>query len=580
MAGARSRFLLVIVASLVAAWLAALAGSAQAVSTTGYDISYPQCNASFPASPGFGIVGVNGGRPYSANPCLGTGDGPSELSWAGMNAQLYANTADPGPALSTHWPNGQTSPQQCNTAANPGSDTAQCAYDYGWNAAGDSYQDTVNAYVALGWAPSGATRTPVANAWWLDVESANSWTSNTSFNVDALQGEADYLKSVGAASVGFYATASDWQTITGATTSFAAYASWLPGASSLAQAQANCNGAGVTGGGIALTQYPSGGFDGDYRCAAPAPSPSLSFASAPQTLTAGSPSAPMSVALSQAVSSATSVTLTSSSSGGGFATSSAGPWSSSLTASVPAGSTASGGFYYRDTRAGQPVLTAAASGYSNATQTETIGAGALATIAIMPASAQLRVGAQQSFSATGQDGYGNAVTVTPSWSVSPALGTFSANTGNPVTFTARSTGSGTITAAVGAVAGNASITVTARKRGSTAAPTLRTFLRMLPARGCVRGRFVRVRPRRQGVDGLVTVRVLLDGKLVKTLGGPGLARGADLNVPSQSRFTVTVVGLTRAGQTLTATYRYQMCSTGTVRRANQPPTMLPAIPGG
>jgi hypothetical protein len=251
-----------------------------------------------------------------------------------------------------------------------------------------------------------------------------------------------------------------------------------------------------------------------------------------------------------------------------------------LSVSVAAGSTASGGFYYRDTRAGQPVLTAAASGYSNATQTETIGAGALATIAIMPASAQLRVGAQQSFSATGQDGYGNAVTVTPSWSVSPALGTFSANTGNPVTFTARSTGSGTITAAVGAVAGNASITATARKRGSTAAPTLRTFLRMLPARGCVRGRFVRVGARNQAAARLVTVRVFFDGKPVKTLGGSGLARGVDLNVPSQNRFTVTIVALTSTGQTLTATYRYHMCSTGTVRRANQPPTMLPAIPGG
>src|SRR5205807_4571204 len=137
----------------------------------------------------------------------------------------------------------------------------------GGNASGASYQVEVVAYVSLGWAASGATRTPVANAWWLDVDSANSWTSNTSFNVDALQGELDYLKSVGAASVGFYATASDWQTITGGTGSFADYQSWLPGASSLAQAQANCNGAGVTGGGVALTPYPSGGFDGDYRCA-------------------------------------------------------------------------------------------------------------------------------------------------------------------------------------------------------------------------------------------------------------------------------------------------------------------------
>ena len=43
-------------------------------------------------------MGVNGGRVYIVNPCLGTGDGASELSWAGMNAGLYANTGDPGPA--------------------------------------------------------------------------------------------------------------------------------------------------------------------------------------------------------------------------------------------------------------------------------------------------------------------------------------------------------------------------------------------------------------------------------------------------------------------------------------------------
>src|SRR6516165_5996115 len=99
------------------------------------------------------------------------------LAWAGVNAGLYANTADPGPLLSSDWPNGQTSPKQCNTVGNPGMDTPECHYDYGWNAAADSYRDAVTAYIALGWAPPGSTRTPVANQWWrLDVETANSWT--------------------------------------------------------------------------------------------------------------------------------------------------------------------------------------------------------------------------------------------------------------------------------------------------------------------------------------------------------------------------------------------------------------------
>jgi hypothetical protein len=156
--------------------LCVLAGAdlASAGSSTGYDLSYPQCGAAFPAPGAVSIVGVNGGKPFGVNPCLGTGSSASELQWAGANAMLYANTADPGPALSSHWPNGQTSPRYCDATND---NTADCAYDYGWNAAADSYADAVNAYISLGWAAPGATRTPQANQWWLDVESANSWTS-------------------------------------------------------------------------------------------------------------------------------------------------------------------------------------------------------------------------------------------------------------------------------------------------------------------------------------------------------------------------------------------------------------------
>lgn len=575
MRGSRAIFVLFVVLSLAAAGFAVRVSGASASSTTGYDISYPQCNGSFPSSPAFGIVGVNDGKVYSVNPCLGTGDGPSELQWAGMNAQLYANTANPGPALSTHWPNGQTSPEQCNTTSNPGSDTAQCAYDYGWNAAADSYKDAVNAYIALGWAQVGATRTPVANAWWLDVESANSWTSNTAFNVDELQGEADYLTSVGAASVGFYANTSDWQTITGNTTAFGAYKSWAPGATTLSQAQANCVGGGITGGGVALTQYPNNGFDGDYQCGTP--SPSLTFASAPQSLTAGSSSGPMSIALPQAANSATSITLTTRSSAGGFATSPSGPWSSSLILSVAAGSTSSGSFYYTDTRAGQPQLTASANGYSNATQTENVAAAALATIAVSPTSAQVRPGGHVSFSAAGQDRYGNGVSVTPSWSVSPALGSFSPNPGNPVTFAAGSTtGSGAVTATVGSISGKASITVSNKKHAAAAigaaATSLSTLVKMPSATACVSGRRLAVFVRRHRASELRWLRLRVDGRTVETIGGRALSHVIELRLPSGPLYKVTVVALTRWGRKLTGRYSYRACT--------QTPTLLPARPGG
>jgi hypothetical protein len=233
----------------------------------GYDISYPQCGGAYPANPAFGIVGVNRGIVFSGNPCLGVGSsGQSQLAWAGLNAQFYANTANPGPQLSSHWPNGQTSPRACATAANPDPDSLDCAYDYGWNAASDSYARAVAAYVSIGWADPGATRTPVAKHWWLDVETANSWRDDTSRNVAALQGAVDYLGSVGAASVGIYSSPRMWTQVVGSSTAFASLPSWVAGASTLKGARNGCDGPGLTGGPIQLTQYLSSGFDADYLC--------------------------------------------------------------------------------------------------------------------------------------------------------------------------------------------------------------------------------------------------------------------------------------------------------------------------
>lgn len=235
--------------------------------TVGYDISYPQCDGAYPANPAFGIVGVNRGIVFSPNPCLGAGRaGTSQLAWAGRSAQLYANTGNPGPRLSSHWPTGQTTPRQCATASNPDPDTADCAYDYGWNAAADSYASAVVAYISLGWSTPGAKRTPVANTWWLDVETANSWRADTRLNVASLHGAADYLASVGAASVGFYSTPNMWSQITAGTGEFASSPSWVAGASTLKRARSVCGGAGFTGGGAQLAQYLASGFDADYRC--------------------------------------------------------------------------------------------------------------------------------------------------------------------------------------------------------------------------------------------------------------------------------------------------------------------------
>ena len=239
--------------ALVMAGQTAALASKHTASSTGYDVSYPQCNRALPRSPLFGIVGVNDGIAYSANPCAA-----AEYTWASRSTtttrpkvSFYANTADPGPT-SSHWPVGQLSPKPCPAPAL----TTDCSYDYGWNAAADSFQDASRASSAA------AAR---AAPWWLDVESANSWTPDPSNNVADLQGALDYLTSATSSRPGIYTNSSSWQTITGNSSAFTTYPSWVPGASSLAAAQTNCSHS-VTGGPVEYAQYPSGGYDADYPC--------------------------------------------------------------------------------------------------------------------------------------------------------------------------------------------------------------------------------------------------------------------------------------------------------------------------
>ena len=242
-------------AALVVTLIVATPLAVAAPTTRGYDTSWPQCGSAYPANPAFGIVGVNKGIVFSANPCLA-----SEITWAGgTKAQLYANTGNPGPALSSHWPSGQASPRWCDPAS---TDTADCAFDYGYNAAKDSFADAVAAFGTLRLAGS-----PAASAWWLDVETSNSWRSTVSLNVAALQGEADYFSSVaGVAKLGIYSTQYQWNQITGGSTALAAHHAWVAGVGSQKNARSHCGAAGFTGGGVALAQYSFSGFDADLAC--------------------------------------------------------------------------------------------------------------------------------------------------------------------------------------------------------------------------------------------------------------------------------------------------------------------------
>jgi hypothetical protein len=245
--------------------------AAKGGTSTGYDISYPQCTTAYPAGAAFGIVGVNGGLANDANQCL-----RSELQWAlaspGLanqpNASMYINTANPGPAPGvTDWPTSGTSPYgSCD-----GSWSTACSYLYGQARGEYSYGlvSTTNAAVAS------------SNPWWLDIETANSWaTSSTSaytqLNIAAIRGFLAGLQGSGAnGPIGIYSTAGQWNTITGlnaqTTTSglglAAAPPAWVAGPrASLKLAQSNCSTGGFTGASPTLAQYSSRGYDADLRC--------------------------------------------------------------------------------------------------------------------------------------------------------------------------------------------------------------------------------------------------------------------------------------------------------------------------
>jgi hypothetical protein len=237
-------FLALATALLVFVPTTAAVAAPRAPAATGYDVSYPQCAGALPANPAFGVLGVSDGRPYGDNPCLA-----AQYGWAGRAPKapaFYMNTANPGVASTRLSWYGQTGPRACSTA-----DEAGCAYDYGYNAAAWAFDYA-----------QGQTGAAAGGAWWLDVETSNSWSGDHALNLGDLQGSMDLLGSRGVA-VGIYSTGYQWGQITGGAR--LPVPNWVAGASSVKRAPALCS-TSFTGGAVALVQYPSGGFDADYVC--------------------------------------------------------------------------------------------------------------------------------------------------------------------------------------------------------------------------------------------------------------------------------------------------------------------------
>ena len=280
-------------------------GGAGGSTTTGFDVSYPQCGSTLPTPAAFGIVGVNGGLANDLNPCLGPSASypsytQSELYWAltasvGGTSQpktsLYVNTADPGNLYHgkpiADWPTSSigTDPYgSCTTITvtsrghtyTVGASSDACAWQYGYDKASQDAQWLTNAANAINSQQSSVVvpDTPGSYPWWLDVETGNTWQSDTTMNVDDLQGMIAGLQAAGVptttGAIGAYSTSSQWDAITGGTTTSAsgslyAIPDWIPGATTLSQAESNCGLPPFTGGGVLITQW-TGSPDNDYAC--------------------------------------------------------------------------------------------------------------------------------------------------------------------------------------------------------------------------------------------------------------------------------------------------------------------------
>jgi len=205
--------------------------------STGYDVSYPQCGGGTPGG-AFGIIGVNGGRPFSANSCLATEYAAAPQSPA---ASLYINSGYSGA-----YRRNITSNCSASSASVSGTSAQKQAWAIGCSEAATSIDY--------------AGRQGAANvaAWWLDVETGNSWSSsNLTLNQYAIQGAASRLLQTGLP-VGVYSTTYMWKTITGGSfTPTGIAADWV--------AAGACN-TPFTNSPVWLTQATTGGVDYDTAC--------------------------------------------------------------------------------------------------------------------------------------------------------------------------------------------------------------------------------------------------------------------------------------------------------------------------
>ncbi len=201
------------------------------------DASWPNCSLQLPTAQ-VGIVGINGGRPFTTNPCL------TKETLNFKTPSVYVNTAYPGKSYGLRF---QYSPRFCSSV-----DDVCLAYNYGYNAGLYDVSHTLSQGI-------------IANWWWLDVETENSWNSNTLFNRAALQGILDAVSGyAGNKRIGFYSSLWQWNLLTGNWRN--GYPAWVgTGSKYESVAVKKCATKSFTGGEILLSQFTPD-LDQNYIC--------------------------------------------------------------------------------------------------------------------------------------------------------------------------------------------------------------------------------------------------------------------------------------------------------------------------
>lgn len=183
-------------------------------------------------------------------------------------------------------------------------------------------------------------------------------------------------------------------------------------------------------------------------------------------------------------------------------------------------------------------------GSISATANITVSAGTVSSITVSPSTANVVSGSTQQFTITAIDSNGNAVNVTPTWTVTGGVGTIGGNG----FFTGGVAGSGTVAATVGAVSGSAAVSVTAGPLATiTVSPASATVVsgaaQTFTATGAdAAGNSVSVSPT-WSVTGSVGTINATTGAFTAVLAGSGSVVATDGSISGSASVTVTAGAL-------------------------------------